>query len=73
MKEISRKNHEGDNLLDEFPAEFGNQIDGLPPARHDKLVTNFARVDKVLLDDLQETQRKPCGAYVEDQYGCDKI
>ena len=28
---------------------------------------------EVLLDDLHKIHRKPCRAYVEDQYGCDRI
>ena len=68
--------------------QCGNLVDGLPhdchtetigklarlgPAKNDELVTEFGGVDKILLDELYEYARKPCRAYVEDQYECDKM
>ena len=69
-----------------YRSPCGNLVDGLPhdchmetiakptrpgPAQNGKLVNEIGRVDKVLLDRLQETHRKPCRAYVEYQYRCD--
>ena len=62
----------------------GNQVDGLPPAsstetvaKPDRLgpaqngeLTQLLRVIAILNYEVYEEARKPCQAYVEDQYKC---
>ena len=67
----------------------GNLVDGLPhdchntetiaklarlwPAENDEPMQNLVELAMFCSITFQKTHRKPCRAYIEDQYGRDKI
>ena len=66
----------------------GNLVDGLPhdchtktvakpsrlgPAQNGEPTQNFIELSMFLCITLRKVHRKPCRAYVEDQYRCNKI
>ena len=45
----------------------------LGPAQNDEPMQNFVELSRFCLMTFKKALRKLCRAYVEDQYGCDKI